>query len=453
MRVFQSILLVCSTALAYDAVFFSNEREISKDFPSVENVLSTASKDSPVVFVTNPDFTLGQFSKQSSAYSVKKTENGLTNAVKSSKYHASRYIEQPILVSEANVITSESDFKPDSSVYVISGEEYTSMESTFVQLQSKISPKATFVITSSEAVSTEKERVKRVATGEMESQQSDGANGDGFPMPMNIPPYNRTDVTPAVSVDITKLGNCMLYLEGVNVIVQSITNNGKGSIFVAIPVRSNDSEWLYTDGDVHCSNSTVGDYIFHVKIRTKTDVVGKNFNGDTATVPSGTIIGFTLKITGDRGGYWGLKSIVVDGFAVKGSTALGFSTAQTVDGTNSTGVRNMGVNSIQYWAYGCGSSQAAFFKTDQTNVFIGISLYNTQIQPYGVVSLKNKSVYFTLNVDDCTGTFSTGSWMGIISVLVLLAGLIFGYLMLQSVETMDRFDDPKQKQITINVRE
>ncbi|CAO4377276.1 unnamed protein product [Caenorhabditis nigoni] len=54
---------------------------------------------------------------------------------------------------------------------------------------------------------------------------------------------------------------------------------------------------------------------------------------------------------------------------------------------------------------------------------------------------------------DCTGTFSAGSWMGIISALVLIGGLIFGYVMLQSVQTMDRFDDPKQKQIVINVRE
>lgn len=35
----------------------------------------------------------------------------------------------------------------------------------------------------------------------------------------------------------------------------------------------------------------------------------------------------------------------------------------------------------------------------------------------------------------------------------MLAGFIFGFLMLNSVQTMDRFDDPKHKQIVINVRE
>lgn len=43
--------------------------------------------------------------------------------------------------------------------------------------------------------------------------------------------------------------------------------------------------------------------------------------------------------------------------------------------------------------------------------------------------------------------------MGIVVVLILLAVLSFGYLMLNSVQTMDRFDDPKQKQLIINAKE
>ena len=43
--------------------------------------------------------------------------------------------------------------------------------------------------------------------------------------------------------------------------------------------------------------------------------------------------------------------------------------------------------------------------------------------------------------------------MGIVSSLVLVGVLLFGYLMLNSVQTQDRYDDPKAKQIQINVRE
>ncbi len=60
---------------------------------------------------------------------------------------------------------------------------------------------------------------------------------------------------------------------------------------------------------------------------------------------------------------------------------------------------------------------------------------------------------FSRNVQDCVGTFSVGSWMGILVAIVLATVLMFGFLMLNAVQTMDRFDDPKQKQILINVKE
>ena len=76
----------------------------------------------------------------------------------------------------------------------------------------------------------------------------------------------------------------------------------------------------------------------------------------------------------------------------------------------------MGMNSVQGWAWGCYSSQAVFFTVDgPDNYLVGVSLYNTEIQPFGAIvngtDGKTKAV-FTLNMDDCTGTFSTGSWMG-----------------------------------------
>lgn len=51
---------------------------------------------------------------------------------------------------------------------------------------------------------------------------------------------------------------------------------------------------------------------------------------------------------------------------------------------------------------------------------------------------------------DCIGFFTIPIWMGIISMLVLVAILAFGVAMLSSINTMDRFDDPKGKTITVN---
>ncbi|CAJ0606215.1 unnamed protein product [Cylicocyclus nassatus] len=54
----------------------------------------------PLVFIVNPDFTLGQFSREARAYSVDKTLTGLSPTVKSKKYHVSRYLEDFVLVRD-----------------------------------------------------------------------------------------------------------------------------------------------------------------------------------------------------------------------------------------------------------------------------------------------------------------------------------------------------------------
>jgi V-type H+-transporting ATPase S1 subunit len=64
-----------------------------------------------------------------------------------------------------------------------------------------------------------------------------------------------------------------------------------------------------------------------------------------------------------------------------------------------------------------------------------------------------KLAKFGWQVSDCAPLFSIGTWMGLIVALLLIAVLSFGFLMLNSVQTMDRFDDPKQKQLVINAKE
>lgn len=89
-------------------------------------------------------------------------------------------------------------------------------------------------------------------------------------------------------------------------------------------------------------------------------------------------------------------------------------------------------------------------KENQTKVFI--TLVGFQIQPF--FDFDNSShTQFSGDVWDCVPFFTVPIWMGIISTVLLMFILFFGLTMITNITTMDRFDDPKGKTITINVNE
>jgi len=53
--------------------------------------------------------------------------------------------------------------------------------------------------------------------------------------------------------------------------------------------------------------------------------------------------------------------------------------------------------------------------------------------------------------NECEGFFSASIWMGLVCTLVLGLILAFGLCMLANINSMDRFDDPKGKTISVNV--
>ncbi|RCN45986.1 vacuolar ATP synthase subunit S1 [Ancylostoma caninum] len=459
MRVLIAVLLTVSSVKAYDAVVFSSEQKITKDYPTIENLLSTASSKSPVVFIVNPDFTLGQFSREANAYSSNKEVSGLPATVKSAAHHVSRHLTESVYAPGAVTVTSMDNFTPGADIYILAGEEWKSMQSLAEAVLPKLGEKYTAVITATEAVSADKSRVKRVVTSEMEHEAANpsgnpsNAGGPEVSMPMTLPPYNRSQY-PDVKPGKPELGSCLLYLEGVNIVVQ----NSKKA-FATIPIRSltNTTSWSYADGDVKCNNATNGTYSFIVRLNLKGDVLDSTQK--LVKISSGSQVVFKLIFTGALG-WWKLTDVVADSISVQGldshggtSFISGTATAQSKV-ISQTSVNNVGFVSVPGYAFACSDSQAAFFKTNQDGVLIGISLYNTEVQTLGVwPDKKTQQMYFTRQVEDCIGTFSVGSWMGIISALILFGGFIFGFLMLNSVQTMDRFDDPKHKQIVINVRE
>ncbi|VDM71016.1 unnamed protein product, partial [Strongylus vulgaris] len=202
-----------------------------------------------------------------------KKVTGLPATVKSAKNYASRYLSENVNAPNAKTVTSADNFVDDAAVYIIAGDDWTSMQSLAETVLSKLGNKYTAVITATEAVSATLQRDKRVTTSDMEQNDANpsgtpGNAGPDLDLPVTLPPYNRTSY-PDVKPGLPDLGSCMLYLEGVNIVVQ----NGKQ--FVSVPVRSltNTTSWSYADGDVKCNNATNGTYSFTVRLKLKGDVM------------------------------------------------------------------------------------------------------------------------------------------------------------------------------------
>lgn len=54
---------------------------------------------------------------------------------------------------------------------------------------------------------------------------------------------------------------------------------------------------------------------------------------------------------------------------------------------------------------------------------------------------------------DCVGFTSAPIWSGLFVTFILALIMTFGLTMMMDIKTMDRFDDPKGKTITVNVSE
>lgn len=85
--------------------------------------------------------------------------------------------------------------------------------------------------------------------------------------------------------------------------------------------------------------------------------------------------------------------------------------------------------------------------TDASEYYI---LENFQIQPWFG---EGKAPELFGRHNDCTGFFSPTIWASLFVIFLALFILSWGFMMLMDIRTMDRFDDPKGKTITINAQE
>ncbi|TKR93032.1 hypothetical protein L596_007565 [Steinernema carpocapsae] len=207
--------------------------------------------------------------------------------------------------------------------------------------------------------------------------------------------------------------------------------------------------------------SVRGTYTFAISVKVDPAGVEVKTEGQEGT-PLFTIvdtISFRLTFNTTMPRSWELVSVGLSEMSVEPAKGgekfldekLKISSAQPIE----KDPKLMRVYTADPYAFGCSDTQAVFFPVQgKKNYQLGLAFHNLQVQLYGLHREEEKNLLkFSRDVNDCVGTFSTGSGMGIFVAVILASIFFFAFAMLNSVQTMDRFDDPKQKQIVINVKE
>lgn len=98
------------------------------------------------------------------------------------------------------------------------------------------------------------------------------------------------------------------------------------------------------------------------------------------------------------------------------------------------------------FSYHC--SQNIIFKNSST--VLNITNFQVQLDPR---STKDKDAKVFSDAYDCVGFTTIPIWAGIFVTAILALIMIWALTMIIDIRTMDRFDDPKGKTITISAQE
>uniref|UniRef100_A0A914YYG3 V-type proton ATPase subunit S1/VOA1 transmembrane domain-containing protein n=1 Tax=Panagrolaimus superbus TaxID=310955 RepID=A0A914YYG3_9BILA len=278
-------------------------------------------------------------------------------------------------------------------------------------------------------------------------------NPDGV-VPIVLPPYHDANIAPFD----TKKRSCLLYLEGITILVLDFKSIGGAQKAYTLPLIAANDSYGYQDSYVVCppgpkdgGNFTTGtpfSFVIDYRINKPRQLVLEN--SVVMTVSKGFML--TLNFVSNSG--FDLASAVLEGLTIEKGQS-GFITKDLIRSTNASNALGTNIRAYFGYNYACSVTPALLFPVKEDPDFlVGIILNNFQVQGYGVDKDGDKTIpYFSTRTADCIPTFNQGTWMGIIVTLILVSVLAFAFLMLNSVQTMDRFDDPKQKQIVINFKE
>ncbi|CAK1553819.1 unnamed protein product [Leptosia nina] len=102
------------------------------------------------------------------------------------------------------------------------------------------------------------------------------------------------------------------------------------------------------------------------------------------------------------------------------------------------------------FSYRCGQN-ATFTKANDTEQTV-LTFQDLKVQPFFRETNSSDTPPFGDSFN-CVGFFSVPIWSGLLVTFVMLAITFYGIMMMMDIRTMDRFDDPKGKTITINAVE
>ncbi|KAH8371678.1 hypothetical protein KR093_008431 [Drosophila rubida] len=109
-------------------------------------------------------------------------------------------------------------------------------------------------------------------------------------------------------------------------------------------------------------------------------------------------------------------------------------------------LRTPGVNAPTTFSYACGN--ATWFSPTVNSVVNKLQWSSLQLQaPFDA---KAKDNFIFGDSWDCVGFVTPGILMGLFVLVILLVIVFLGLCWMMDIKTMDRFDDPKGKTITIN---
>lgn len=181
-------------------------------------------------------------------------------------------------------------------------------------------------------------------------------------------------------------------------------------------------------------------YVHSIQIREANNTINLNgipssqteFNDTLNTMNTSVTFGDNSFIMNFRqkAGYWFFDSVTFE--------------AGTVQEENLKPVTE--VYALMDFSYRC--AQMVVFNS--LNISRSLVFEDMQIQPYFTTT--NESFVFG-DTFDCVGFFSAAIWAGLMVTFLLLSITFFGIIMMMDIRTMDRFDDPKGKTITINTSE
>jgi len=289
-------------------------------------------------------------------------------------------------------------------------------------------------------------------------------NGRDFKFPIILPPYNQEDIKP--DSPKPEWGTCLLYIESLSVVVFTSAKD-TGSAVAVIDGADGKNTFSFGDGAMSCIAKDDGktkdpkdfapkDFWFNIEVDIKEPAKSTKFSEPNNVLFSVEgPLKLLLKLQRKSDYSWYVSDVVANALNVKHGSWLQKDLSVEQGRSSDSANKTMRISGFGDYCYACSSTPAASWKVDDFTV--GVSFNNIQLQPQGIWigdgKEGKKAVRFSRNVNDCVGLFSVGSWMGIVVAIVLLMVLFFGYLMLNSVQTMDRFDDPKQKQLIINAKE